>query len=242
MSVYDAFADVYDKFMPDAPTEDWIQWLSNHFTIEQLKVADVGCGTGRLACALAKIGAVVVGIDNAEQMLAQAAAHAVANRVNVTWLCQDMRRLRLPGSVDVVLSTCDALNYIPTHEELRTTFERIFNSLQVQGKFCFDLLGPRRLEMLRDGISYDFSELEAVVFETDVDDKRRISFDVHLFKSFDGELYRRYEEHHIQQFYAHADVVHLLQEVGFEVEFCVGDFDRTPIHLADRIVFQACRL
>jgi len=242
MALYDAFADVYDKFMPDAPDDDWRVWLSSRYRLASLTMADIGCGTGRLTTAIAREGAAIIGIDNAESMLSRAAEHAMLQRVQVTWLCQDMRSFRLSSPVDVVISTCDALNYVLSEGDLAAVFARVGQSLKPGGTFCFDMLGPSRLRSLRGGIWYDFEETEAVVFETDVDENESITFDVHVFTSADGNTYRRFEEHHVQQFYSVSRVERLLAENGFSVETCEGDFGRTTLEAADRVVLQARRV
>lgn len=64
---------------------------------------DLGCGTGRLALSLSQLGAVVVGVDASEAMLAEARAkQEVAGAI--TWLRAELEALPLPtGAFDGAL-------------------------------------------------------------------------------------------------------------------------------------------
>jgi ubiquinone/menaquinone biosynthesis C-methylase UbiE len=73
---YDRWAEIYDG--DDNPLvaleEPWMDKLLGD--VSGLKVADIGCGTGRHALRLAAAGAVVQAVDFSEGMLAQARAKA----------------------------------------------------------------------------------------------------------------------------------------------------------------------
>ncbi len=68
-------ADDYDRLRP--VDENWwelVDILMTEGDLRGRRVLDVGCGTGRLALALAEKGAKVWGVDSSEEMLAQARA------------------------------------------------------------------------------------------------------------------------------------------------------------------------
>ncbi len=73
---YDRWAEIYDG--DDNPLvaleEPWMDKLLGD--VSGLKVADIGCGTGRHALRLAAAGAIVQAVDFSEGMLAQARAKA----------------------------------------------------------------------------------------------------------------------------------------------------------------------
>src|SRR5271170_4678065 len=78
---YDRWADIYDG--DDNPLvaleEPWVDKLLGD--VNGLKVADIGCGTGRHALRLAAAGAIVQAVDFSEGMLARAQAKAGALKV-----------------------------------------------------------------------------------------------------------------------------------------------------------------
>ncbi|KPV39004.1 hypothetical protein AN477_23435 [Alicyclobacillus ferrooxydans] len=240
---YEHFADIYDGFMADAPYDDWLKWLSG-LNLSGETVADVGCGTGTLALELARRGARLIGVDVASTMLSTAAARAAREHLRITWLCQDMRELSLPVPVDLLLSTCDSLNYLVTRDDLLGAFRRFHEFLRPSGLFCFDMLGPDRIEKLSEGVWFDLRDDAEVWFTSDVDDDGRIEYEVHAFFE-DGErpgLYRKFVERHVEQFYSEKAVRAVLSEAGFEVVEMMGDFGRTPSSSADRIVVIARKI
>ena len=80
-------------------------------------VVDLGCGEGALTAGLAERWpeARVTGVDSSAEMLAAAAAHAVAGRVS--FVAGDVRDWRPVEPVDVLLSNA-VLHWVPGHEEL----------------------------------------------------------------------------------------------------------------------------
>jgi SAM-dependent methyltransferase len=241
MSTYQHLSALYDTFMQDAPYDDWDTWLRDHLDLSNLHVADVGCGTGKLTRALAPACKTILGVDVSEEMLAQASKQALAERMQIQWMCQDMRQLRFPRQVDVVISTCDCVNYLRTIDDVRVSFQHIHHQLSSQGWFCFDVLGPERLRVLENGFWYDLQDDAAVLFETSVEvmsaEQRTITYEVHAFVSEDGQSYGRVEEQHEQVFYERVLLEELLRKTGFEVNTVLGDFGRASLEDADRWVF-----
>ena len=86
MSMYQTFAEVYDRFMNEQ-TEAFapyvIRLLSDFAAEAPARVLDIGCGTGKTAIALAKNGYRVVGGDISHAMLEKAVQNARAENVSV---------------------------------------------------------------------------------------------------------------------------------------------------------------
>ena len=235
---YSGLSVVYDAVMKEAPYASWLTFLQSHLPhLAQLDVADIGCGTGRLTVELAALTRTIVGVDNSEEMLMQAEQRAQLEHARVLWLCQDMRELRIPAPVDVILSTCDCFNYLLTQSDMMNTLKRVRQSLRRGGWFGFDILGPKRANTLAEGLWYDVQDNHVVIYESSVSSTGRIDYDVLAFTSHDGNTYHRFEEHHVQQLYTAHEVLKMLQETGFSTERCLGDFGEHDISDADRIVF-----
>jgi SAM-dependent methyltransferase len=241
MNPYEYLSGIYDAFMGDAPHRDWLDWLVRNVPdLSTFAVADLGCGTGTLTVELASRSRLAFGLDVSENMLAQAAERALQAGVKVQWMCQDIRAFRLSQPVDLAISSCDVVNYLLTEEDVGHFFGCVHAALRSGGWFCFDALGPQRIATLKDGVWYDLRADAAVLFETDVDgDNGRISYDVHMFVSEDGELYRRFEEHHDQQYYPIEQLVGILEKTGWCIDKIMGDFERRDADAADRLCFIA---
>ena len=109
--MYSNFARVYDSLMESVDRKAWLEYIISLFGDAKIeRVADCACGTGALSIPLAKRGYKVTGLDASEEMLRIAAGNARAERVNVPFVCQDMRRLALHRPADAVLAVCDGVN------------------------------------------------------------------------------------------------------------------------------------
>jgi SAM-dependent methyltransferase len=226
--------------MNGAPHEDWLNFITRRWPdLDLLDVVDIGCGTGQLTVELAARCRRVYGVDRSEEMLAQAAHAAIGANVSVQWLCQDIRALALPGRVHLAVACCDVLNYLSSPADLKACFDGVARQLHPGGWFCFDVLGPARIHALKGGLWHDIREDAAVLFETDVEEGTgRIRYDVHMFVLEDGDTYRRYEEHHVQQYYTLDVLRQALESAGFRAEI-EGDFGREKAERADRICVVA---
>src|ERR1017187_8593218 len=87
---YDRWAEIYDG--DDNPLvaleEPWVDKLIGD--VNGLKVADIGCGTGRHALRLAAAGAIVEAVDFSEGMLAQ--ARAKAGKLTIVFHTHDLAK------------------------------------------------------------------------------------------------------------------------------------------------------
>jgi SAM-dependent methyltransferase len=103
--------------------------------------ADLGCGTGLFARHLNSLWRVpVFGVDMSPAMLRVAARNCRDS--DVTLLCQDIRRLRLPHRVDLVTANFDTLNHLVNDGELPALFRRVYDHLRPGGHFIFDFITP----------------------------------------------------------------------------------------------------
>jgi 2-polyprenyl-6-hydroxyphenyl methylase / 3-demethylubiquinone-9 3-methyltransferase len=91
-----------------------LQYVERAGSLAGLKVLDVGCGGGLLAEAMARKGAVVTGLDLADDLLQVAKLHALEAGVAVTYVLEaaEAHAAAHPGEYDVV--TCmEMLEHVP---------------------------------------------------------------------------------------------------------------------------------
>ena len=142
MESYGKFAQVYDLFMDNVDYEAWADYLEECLKSEGIGnglVAELGCGTGTMTGLLAQKGYDMIGVDNSEEMLAEAAEKKMESGQDILYLLQDMREFELYGTVQAVISVCDSLNYITDREELKQVFRLVNNYLDPGGIFLFDV-------------------------------------------------------------------------------------------------------
>jgi SAM-dependent methyltransferase len=115
--------------------------LVRRYNLRFRSAADVGCGTGLFARYLSQCwGVPVFGVDRSPEMLTVATRNCAT--LNVCFLQQDIRCLRLPHTVDLVTANFDTMNHLLTEPDLRLAFRRIWENLRPGGHFIFDLITP----------------------------------------------------------------------------------------------------
>jgi SAM-dependent methyltransferase len=101
-------------------------------------VLDLGCGTGRHAVALAKLGFEVTGVDLSPVLLAQARRTAAAEGVAPRWLQRDMRQLQDVGPFDACVSLYTAFGFLGDEED-GEVLRQIAATLRPGGRLLLDL-------------------------------------------------------------------------------------------------------
>ncbi|MFD1677762.1 class I SAM-dependent DNA methyltransferase [Alicyclobacillus fodiniaquatilis] len=246
MNPYEGFAQIYDQFMQDAPYEEWLQLLyTQGEALRQWDVADIGCGTGMLTVPLSMCTRTCVGVDASEAMLSEAQMRGMEARAKVQWLCQDIRDLRLPRPMDLVISTCDVINYLTDQTALEHVLRAVWRALKPGGAFAFDIIGPKRFLMLQDGYWHQIEEDAVLLHQTRVQGTQ-IEHDVHAFLQVEADgqddLYMRIEESHQQAYYDADTLVRCLKDCGFVVEQLLADFAADgSLDEANRIIVWAKR-
>ena len=142
MESYGRFAGVYDVFMDNVNYREWADYIIETLAQDGIRdglVLELGCGTGTVTEMLADAGYDMIGIDNSEEMLAEAMEKRMESGQDILYLQQDMQEFELYGTVRAIVSVCDSLNYITEREELLQVFRLVNNYLDPEGLFLFDI-------------------------------------------------------------------------------------------------------
>lgn len=247
MEAYTTFANVYDKFMDNVPYEEWTEYiisLLNKEGISEGIVLDLGCGTGNVTQLLAKAGYDMIGVDGSEDMLAIAMEkkRSLSNlEHDILYLCQDMREFELYGTVAGIVSVCDCINYIIEPDDLLTVFRLVWNYLDYDGVFVFDLNSQYKYsQLLADNTFAENGEDASFIWENYYDDESKINeYDLTLFIK-EGQQYTRYEEVHEQRSYSIEEISDMLKEAGLELLHVYDAFtENEPHDESERIYFVA---
>ena len=142
MESYGRFAGVYDVFMDNVNYREWADYIIETLAQDGIRdglVLELGCGTGTVTEMLADAGYDMIGIDNSEEMLAEAMEKRVESGHDILYLLQDMQDFELYGTVRAVISVCDSMNYLTDEEDLEYLFALVNNYLDPGGLFIFDM-------------------------------------------------------------------------------------------------------
>ena len=240
MSAYGALAASYDGLMADGAYRRRAAFLTRRLRKSPIPVEtvlDLGCGTGTMACLLAKKGYAVIAADGSEEMLTQAAAKAEGLDRPPLFLLQAMPRLRLARPVDAVVST---LNYLTAERDLRDTFRHVRRWLKPGGLFLFDVNTPYKLRRMDGQLYMDETEESCCVWRTFFSEKKQVcTYQVDLFcLRPDGAWDRSFEEHR-ERAWREEELRNCLSEAGFYSVRLTGDLtDKPPRPDEDRWQFE----
>ncbi len=187
---------------------------------ERNTVLDLGCGTGTLTELLARRGYVMIGVDNAEEMLQLAIEKREQSGLDITYVLQDMRELELYSTVGAVVSVCDSLNYLLDEEDIVQTFERVNNYLYPQGIFVFDYNTVYKYQtVIGDAVIAENREDCSFIWENYYHEDEEINeYDLTVFVA-EGQApqrFRRFQEVHYQRGYRLSQMRALLERAGLE--------------------------
>lgn len=246
MESYTHFADYYDLLMEDTDYGLWADYIENLFQRRGKAVrtiVELACGTGNMTCLLAERGYECIGIDRSEAMLIRAKEKAFSQGVNISFLLQDMSRMDYVKPADAVLCLCDGINYLTRKKDVMGLFERTAKIIGPEGIFIFDISSEYKLStVLGNNIFAENRPEVSYIWENSYDRRKRLVEMILTIFGREGEIYRKYEEVHLQAAYLEEELLEMLSEAGFgKVEvFETFTFD-TPVRESERITF-VCEL
>ena len=223
MESYGRFAGVYDVFMDNVNYREWADYIIETLAQDGIRdglVLELGCGTGTVTEMLADAGYDMIGIDNSEEMLAEAMEKRAESGHDILYLLQDMREFELYGTVRAIVSVCDSLNYITEEEDLLQVFRLVWNYLDPDGVFFFDMNTIYKYkEMLGETTIAENREEGSFIWENYYDPEEQLNqYDLTLYVQDEDDRYVRFEETHIQKAYALERVLELLEKAGLKAE------------------------
>lgn len=104
-----------------------------------MRVLDLGCGCGRIARPLARMGCQITGLDSSEPYLAIARAEARAMDLAGDYILGDMRAIPWENAFDRVVLWFNTFGYFGDHEN-RGVLEGVRRALKPGGQVLIDLV------------------------------------------------------------------------------------------------------
>ena len=245
-STYDAWAEVYDRVFSYL-TED-IPFYVEEAVRSGGPVLEAGCGTGRVALAMAEAGVEVVGIDISPAMLRVAQHKLRARRElrgRVSFLRRDMASFNLRRRFSLIVTPFRSFQALLSVAEQRRALEAFRRHLAPGGRLIVDAFVPNLeilvndpsiLAHLRDtpdpltGGKLVMWHQSYVDPFTQVLDVRQVIEAVDPQGHMLGRFYRDFQMRYTFRY----EFQHLLELCGFQIEALYGDFQRTPFDESSR--------
>jgi 2-polyprenyl-3-methyl-5-hydroxy-6-metoxy-1,4-benzoquinol methylase len=133
----------YEDFPFTQNTENEVRWMiKEYLTNPEMKILDVGCGTGRHAINLAAKGYKnITGIDLSPTMIKAAQAAAKEKKVSVAFRIGDARELPFENEFDAALCLCEgAFGLLEDDDENYKILRAVHKALKKNGVFILTTL------------------------------------------------------------------------------------------------------
>ncbi|WP_250512554.1 class I SAM-dependent methyltransferase [Caballeronia sp. INDeC2] len=236
-----ALYDILNPFAPDTAFYLALAEPAKH-------IVDLGCGTGLLACELAKRGHRVTGIDPSPQMLRVARARPHGDEV--TWIEGDANALPFVGAADLLVMTGHVAQVFLDDAAFLATLKAARRAIRPGGAIAFESRNPaarawenwtrerssRRVEA-PDGKTVEvWQERHA---QPDPSTTGRAAFTTHYrFMSTPEDTLSATSE---LRFRTLDELARLLTDSGFARIDWYGDWDRAPVDETSRELIAVAR-
>jgi SAM-dependent methyltransferase len=108
---------------------------------KQIRILDIGCGTGRHSIELSKRGYNLTGIDLSDSLLMQAKKKALEQNLQIDFQKHDARKLPFLNEFGLVIMLCEgAFSLMETDEMNFQILQNAANALKAKGKLIFTTL------------------------------------------------------------------------------------------------------
>ena len=246
MSGYGSFAYFYDRLtenVPYAQMAEQIERLTARFGGKTDGILlDLACGTGSLSEALAKRGFDVIGVDGSDEMLNCAFDKKFDSGLPIQYLCQDMRRLDMFGTIDVTVCALDSINHLESKEDVLEVFKRVSLFCDPDGLFIFDVNTLHKHRDVLAGTAFIFSYKNFYCGWQNEYDKTDDS--VHIWLDFfenENGVYRRYNEDFREIYISPDEITELIKQAGMKIVGVFDGYTNEPLNENSERAVYVCR-
>jgi ubiquinone/menaquinone biosynthesis C-methylase UbiE len=237
---YDRFAGIYSVWTDTAAAaRATLAFYVDAYLAARGPVVELGVGDGRIAVEAAARGRQVIGVDRSSAMLdlcrQRAARAGVADRL--TLIQADFRQFALKDPAALIALPYHSIGHLTELEAKRAAIAHIFSQLRPGGRFMFDdfLMTPALLAQMRQVQLRAAYQSEAgadvLLWVTSLVNEPSQSITAVTWEDeldAGGVLARRRYRRLSLSWLEPAQARRLLEEAGFLIEACFGDFERTP--------------
>ncbi len=231
--LYKTFAFVYDEVMDPFLYMEWLNFSRRHLPKETKRILELACGTGALACDFAREGYEVTALDLSEQMLSVASERAQEEGVTVQFVQGDMMDLSEVGTYEAITCFSDSLCYMPDRQSVQQVFDSVYQALEQDGTFIFDVHSLFQVDEVFPEYSYHYQTEEfAFLWDSYPGEKAHSveHFLTFFVKENEGDQkFVRHDELHQERTYSMENYYTMLENANFYNIQIFADFtDEKP--------------
>lgn len=140
--LFSNYARAYDREVFTQGTSQEVDFIEAEIAADKnIRILDIGCGTGRHAIELARRGYAVTGMDLSANQLARAREKANAAGVQPVFEQRDARRAHFVAAFDLVIMLCEGgFSLMETDAMNFAILDNAVRALRPGGKFLFTCL------------------------------------------------------------------------------------------------------
>lgn len=230
---YGTFAALYDELFDESAYQDWFDYAKAAIKQPDGRLLELAGGAGRLAVMLKQAGfPEVFNFDLSPEMLKLAMTHAEDAQIDLPLIEGDMREWSdLDLTFQTITCFADSLNYLKNEHELAQTFQQVYDHLEADGQFLFDVITPIQTDDVYPGYMYNWHDEETAFMWSSFGiegETHTVEHELTFFvyeEEIDG--YRQLQEIHTEKTYDLKVYVDLLEKVGFTNIEVTADFGRS---------------
>ena len=199
MKSYNFFAKVYDDLTDNVNYKvrsDYISDFFNKYNVHSGDtILDLACGTGSISAELINLGYKVIGMDLSSEMLSIAASKLNGSAV---LLNGNMKNFKLPQKVKGVVCSLDSLNHLADIQEVKQCFNSVYNCLDNNGIFIFDVNTIFKHNNVLANNTFVFDEENYFLsWDNELAENNKVRILIDIFY-YNGTNYDRYSEEFIE--------------------------------------------
>ena len=225
MNEYKNFSAYFDTIMDFLDYNKWI-----NFTKDNIKhnstILDLACGSGIFLLNMNLYNYPTDGLDLSSQMIDLCKDKIFINHINCNLYTQNMTNFKIDKKYDNITCYFDSINHLNTLEEVKEMFNSVYNHLNDNGLFLFDIFSYSRfLDADNTDISEEFDDFK-YRWKMNIELPNTLHHDIKI------EGLDNFEEKYDEHYYSLEE----LNDPRFEVIKVVGDFKKKLSKKSERIL------
>ncbi len=242
-------------------TDNEVSVIRSFLNENQIKIVDMGCGSGRHSVALGEFGYEVTGFDFSEKHIEKAGRYEVNG--NCSFVFGDVRSCGETGQYDAALCLYDVIGSFPEEENNIAIIQNVRRVLKPKGLFFLSVMNMELTEELvpemqkgdlrqNPDILFDLTAADIMQSNGEVFQPEHLAIDIN-----DGLVYRKEQFHGDEMLSAEYvirdkrfrmdEIKQLLENEGFDIVearyVSAGHFDRNLLAVDPHAkeIFVVCR-
>ena len=241
MDCYKEFAHIYDELInSDIDYKAWalnILYICKECGVDMEDYLDLACGTGNLTIEIASEFKYTWAVDLSSDMLSEAEKKMREALLKAKFACQDICELNLTNTFNLITCCLDSSNYILQEENFRKYLLGVYHLLKSDGLFIFDINSYFKLINVLGNNIYNYESDNVVYIWENYLENDIVDMNLTFFVK-EGQVYRRFDEHHAERAYKEEYIESVLKEIGFEVIKKMDNYeDKVVCDCTERICY-----